>query len=272
LRKAAIPVGSLRERREKSDMEPSELERLELMLRNRRKSLSTVERRIAYDELSTLFPTAPDVARERLSIGSIGAEWTGTDAAVSGRAIVYLHGGGYVYGSLESHRHLAVAGDSAGGGLAVAMMVRLRELNLPQPICALLFSPWVDMQATGDSYRANAERDPVVSREIIAFCALQYLGAGGCDSPLASPVRANLREIAPLTIFAGAGETLLDDAIQLARVAGLANVPVRLEIWPDVVHIWPTYHQMFARGREALLRAGQVIRDAFEKSPLPTQR
>ena len=293
-------------------MANTEFEQLEKMLRRRRKPLATAERRLAYDELGTLFPTADDVEREFVRIGEASAEWTTTKEAREDSAILYLHGGGYVYGSLESHRHLAselgrsagartlaldyrrapeapfpaalddavaawrylldkghrpdrlaIAGDSAGGGLAVAMMVQLRELSLPQPMCGILFSPWVDMHAAGPSYDANAARDPVVGRDIITFCALQYLGEGNGDNPMTSPVRANLRGIAPLTIFAGAGETLLDDSIQLARAAGLADVQVRLEIWPDVVHIWPTYHQIFSPGRKALLQAGRVIRDAM---------
>jgi hypothetical protein len=99
--------------------------------------------------------------------------------------------------------------------LAVALLVRLKELSLQQPACALLFSPWADMTATADSYSRNAQRDPVLNREIMQFLAEQYLGERPRQTPLASPVFADLSGIAPLTIFAGSTEALLDDAIAL---------------------------------------------------------
>ena len=290
----------------------SELEALEQWLRSRPKALSTPERRMGYDATAEAYPLAQDVAAERIVLGGVPAEVTVTSAARGSNTVLYLHGGGYVYGSIQSHRHLAselgraagaraialdyrrapenpypaalddavaawrslleqgnqprqlaLAGDSAGAGLAVAFMVRLRELSLPQPACALLLSPWVDMLATGASYKENAARDPVVSREIINFCARQYLGDPPKDNPLASPVRADLRGIASLTIFVGSTETLLDDSVALARAAGLADVPVRLEIWPGMFQIWPTHHQVLAEAKKALGLAGDIIHAAF---------
>ena len=295
-------------------MDHSEIDKLEQMLRGRPKALATAQRRAAYDALGTLFPPAPDVRMQPVIAGGVPAEWTTTDAADGQSVLIYLHGGGYVYGSLDSHRHLAselgraagakalaldyrrapeapfpaalddalaaykwlldggtpahsiaLAGDSAGAGLAVCLMVRLRELGLPQPTCAFLMSPWTDMKAAGESFNCNAARDPVVSREIILFCAQQYLGEGAADTPLASPIRADLRGIAPLTIFVGSTETMLDDSVQLARAAGLVDVPVRLEIWPGMFHIWPTYHQMLGEGRRALGVAGGIIRQALDR-------
>jgi acetyl esterase/lipase len=283
-----------------------------MWLRSRPKALAIAERRLAYDALGERFPVAGDVDADALVLGGVPAESTVTPAFRSG-TVLYLHGGGYVFGSLKSHRHLAseigraagarsvaldyrrapeapfpaaledavtawrsllalgneprrlaLAGDSAGGGLAVAMMVRLRELGLPQPVCCVVLSPWVDLLAQGDSYRSNAARDPVLGRGIIEFCARQYIGEGLVDHPLASPVRADLRGIAPLAIFAGSTEALLDDAVQLARQAGLADVPVRLEVWPGMFHIWPTYHQVLPEGRRALASIGAIVRSAFD--------
>ncbi len=292
-------------------MRNSEIDNLGAMLRNRTKSLDLEERRAAYDALAGMFPTAADVAVERVIANGVKAEWTSTELADPSRVILYLHGGGYVFGSLDSHRHLvselgraasartlaldyrlapecpfpapvedavagyrfllhagfqperiAISGDSAGGGLAISLMVRLRELGLPQPAIAFLMSPWVDMRGTGDSFKVNALRDPVVSTEMINFVAKQYLKDAHPDSPLASPFRAALEGIAPLRIYVGATETLLDDSIQLARAAGLADVKVHLEIWPRMVHIWPTYHQVLAEGRRVIAEAGRVMRDA----------
>lgn len=291
----------------------NELERLEAMLRARPTSLAIEQRRAASDALGDIFPLAADVRVEPVSAHGVPAEWTFTRVARSGEVILYLHGGGYVWGSLKSHRHLvselgraatmrtlaldyrrapespfpqaledavsgyrflldsgfkprqiAVAGDSAGAGLAVALLVRLKELGVPQPAGALLLSPWVDMTATADSYRRNAKRDPVLDREIIRFLAEQYLGKRPRETPLASPVFADLGDIAPLTIFVGATEALLDDALALTRAAGLADVSVRLEIWPKMFHIWPNYHQVLAQGRQGVARAGKLLREAVE--------
>ncbi len=159
---------------------------------------------------------------------------------------------------------IAVAGDSAGAGLVVALLVRLKELDMRQPACALLFSPWVDMTATADSYSRNAKRDPVLNREVMQFFAEQYLGTRAREMPLASPVFADLRGIAPLTIFVGSTEALLDDVIALTRAAGLADVSVRLEIWPKMFHIWPNYHPVLAQGRQGVTRAGRLLREAVE--------
>lgn len=291
----------------------NELERLEAMLRARPASRSNVQRRAAYEALGDLFPLAGDVRVEQVAAHGVPAEWTSTPVARTSEVILYLHGGGYAWGSLKSHRHLAsevgraaamrtlaldyrrapefpfpqaledavggyrflmdsgfeprqvaVAGDSAGAGLAVALLVRLKELGLQQPACALLFSPWVDMTVTADSYSRNEKRDPVLDREIMQFLAEQYLGTRPRRTPLASPVFADLSGIAPLTIFVGATEALLDDAIALTRAAGLADVSVRLEIWPRMFHIWPNYHQVLAQGRQGVDRAGRLLREAVD--------
>jgi acetyl esterase/lipase len=290
-----------------------ELERLEAMFRARPASLSIEQRRAASDALGDLFPLAADVSVEQVKARSVCAEWTSTPAASTSEVILYLHGGGYIWGSLKSHRHLvselgraaamrtlaldyrrapefpfphaledavsgyeflldsgfkphqiAVAGDSAGAGLAVALLVRLNELGMQQPACALLFSPWADMTATADSYSRNARRDPVLNREIMQFLAEQYLGKHSRETPHASPVFAELSGIAPLNIFVGATEALLDDALALARAAGLADVSVRLEIWPKLFHFWATYYQVLAQGREVVARAGRLLREAVE--------
>lgn len=296
------------------EMSPmDELERLEALLRSRPAFLSNEQRRAAYDALGDIFPLAGDVRVEPVSAHGVPAEWTSTPVASAREVMLYLHGGGYARGSLQSHRHLAseigraatmrtlaldyrrapefpfphaledavsgyrfllesgfaphqmaVAGDSAGAGLAVALLVRLKELGLQQPACALLLSPWVDMTATADSYGRNAKRDPVLNREVMQFLADQYLGDRPRETPLASPVFADLSGIAPLTIFVGATEALLDDAVALARAAGLADVSVRLEIWPNMFHIWPNYHQVLAQGRQGVDRAGRLLREAVD--------
>ncbi|WP_426336352.1 alpha/beta hydrolase [Pseudoduganella sp. R-31] len=287
----------------------NELDRLEAMFRARPADLTIAQRREACDALAGLYPTAADVSVAPVMANGVPAEWTFTSDAREDGVILYLHGGGFVWGSLESHRHfvselgraaemktfaldyrrapefpfpdalddavngyqylldrgmqLTVAGDSAGAGLAIAMLVRLRELGLPQPASTVLFSPWADMTIAAGSYARNAERDPVLNRELMLFLAEQYLGDRPRNMPLASPVFADLRGIAPLNIFVGATEALLDDSIALARAATIADVRVRLEIWPKMFHFWPNYYQELMEGKQALDMAGSILRDAM---------
>jgi len=289
----------------------SELDQLEAMLRARPAHLTIEQRRDACDALAERYPTPADVEVTPVIANGVPAEWTYTPAAREDGAILYLHGGGFVWGSLASHRHfvselgraaemktlaldyrrapefpfphaledaingykylldrspkIAVAGDSAGAGLVVAMLVRLRELGLPQPACALLFSPWADMTISSGSYVRNAERDPVLNRELMQFLAEQYLGDRPRNTLLASPVFSDLHGIAPLSIFVGATEALLDDSIALARAATLADIRVRLDIWPKMFHFWPNYYQELAEGRQALEMAGTILREAVVK-------
>lgn len=286
-----------------------ELDRLEAMFRARPTELTIDQRREACDALARLYPTAADVSVAPVMANGVPAEWTFTSDAREDGVILYLHGGGFVWGSLGSHRHfvselgraaemktfaldyrrapefpfpdalddavngyqylldrgmqLTVAGDSAGAGLAVAMLVRLRELDLPQPASTVLFSPWADMTIAAGSYARNAKRDPVLNRELMLFLAEQYLGDRPRDVPLASPVFADLHGIAPLNIFVGATEALLDDSIALARAATIADVRVRLEIWPKMFHFWPNYYQELKEGKQALDMAGAILRDAM---------
>jgi acetyl esterase/lipase len=166
----------------------NEVERFQALLRAQSASLDIAQRRAAADALGDRFALAADVPVEAVSAHGVAAEWTSAPVAGRSKVILYLHSGGYVWGSLKNQR--------------------------PR------------------------------------------------ETPLASPVFADLGGIAPLTIFVGSAEALLDDAPALSRAAGLADVSVRLEIWPQMVHIWPTYHPVLAQGRQALARAGRLLREA----------
>jgi epsilon-lactone hydrolase len=267
------------------------------------------QRRRDIDERGRQFGLATDVAVEPVNTGSMQAEWTTTPDADRAKAILYLHGGGYVIGSLVSHRHLAaeagraarartfaidyrlapehpfpaavddavaayrfllsagvppggitIAGDSAGGGLVVAAMLAIRDARLAQPACGWAISPWVDMEALGTSMTSKAASDPTVQKAGILDMAKQYLNGADPRSPLAAPIYGDLRELAPLLIQVGAAETLLDDAIRLAQVAGAADVAVDLQIWPEMIHVWHLYHPVLSAGRRAIAAGGEFAR------------
>src|SRR6185312_2517675 len=130
----------------------------------------------------------------------------------------------YLLGRRLKPDRIAIAGDSAGGGLVVAAMVAIRDAGLPQPGSGWCISPWVDMEAIGETMTSKADADPTVQKAGILDMARLYLNGTDPRSALAAPLYADLAGIAPLLIQVGAAETLLDDAIRLARVAGAADV------------------------------------------------
>ena len=156
--------------------------------------------------------------------------------------------------------HIAVAGDSAGSGLTVALLVSLRASGLPLPACAWCSSPWVDLEGTGGSMTAKAAVDPMVQQSYLIELAAAYLGGADPRSPLAAPLYADLKGLPPILIQVGSAETLLDDAVRLAGSAGAADVRVRLDVWPDMIHVWQLFYQQVAAGRRALAEAGAFIR------------
>jgi epsilon-lactone hydrolase len=155
---------------------------------------------------------------------------------------------------------ITIAGDSAGGGLVVAAMLAIRDAHLPQPACGWAISPWVDMEAIGDSMTSKAATDPTVQKAGILDMAKLYLHGADPRTPLAAPIHGDLRGLAPLLIQVGAAETLLDDAIRLAQIAGAADVAVDLQIWPEMIHVWHLYYPELAAGRRAIAVGGEFAR------------
>ncbi len=133
---------------------------------------------------------------------------------------------------------IVLAGDSAGGGLAVSLMIRLRDEGLPLPKAAALFSPWTDLAVSGSSVRENEDKDALFNRRAILSGARSALGRTSAKNPLASPVYADLTGLPPLIVHAGTDETLRDDAARLVARAQAAGVQVEFELWPDVPHAW----------------------------------
>jgi epsilon-lactone hydrolase len=122
----------------------------------------------------------------------------------------------------------------------------------------------VDMEGIGGSMTSLADVDPMVQKEPLLDMARMYLGGADPRTPLAAPLYANLRGIAPLLIQVGAAETLLDDATRLASVAGAADVPVTLEVWPQMIHVWHLFHPRLAAGRRAITVGARYVRAAMD--------
>ena len=172
---------------------------------------------------------------------------------------------------VASYRHLldkglapgriAIAGDSAGGGLTLALMVAARDRGLPLPACGWCISPWVDLLCGSASMTSKAAVDPIVQKPYLVEIAGLYLGEVDPRTPLASPLYGDLRGLPPLLIQVGSAEVLLDDSIMLAGIAGGADVMVTLEVWPEMIHAWPLFQDHLASGRKAIARAGAYIRE-----------
>jgi epsilon-lactone hydrolase len=155
---------------------------------------------------------------------------------------------------------IAVAGESAGAGLAAAALVALKHAGLPQPTAAVLMSPWADLTLSGDSVNGKAAIDPVLTPEGLARRAADYLADGDPAGELVSPIFADLTGLPPLLIQAGSHEILLDDATRLAAHAAAADVPVTLDVTPGVPHVFQGFAAMLDEGDAALTSAGEFLR------------
>ena len=291
-------------------MSDSEIAQLRAVIAGRKRAAEIPQMRRDIDQRGRDFGLQGDVVVEPIEANGVRAEWTSTPGADASSAILYVHGGGYVIGSLDSHRHLAaeigraagartlavdyrlapehpfpapvedtvaayryllssgiqpariaLAGDSAGGGLVVGAMLAFRDAGLPLPGCGWCISPWVDMEALGASFTDLAETDPTVQKANILAMAEWYMGGADPRHPHAAPIYGDLRGLPPLLIQVGAAETLLDDSLGLARLAGIANVTVDLQIWPEMIHVWHLYHPMLTAGRRAIEAGGGFVRN-----------
>jgi len=155
---------------------------------------------------------------------------------------------------------IAVGGDSAGGGLSLALAVRLRDANEELPACVWVVSPWTDLTLSGSTLVTKDAVDPLIHKAYLGELAAAYLGAGDRKDPRVSPLFADLKGMPPLLIQVGSDETLLDDAVRLAGAAGTADAAVTLEVWPHMIHAWPLWNARLESGREALDCAGRFIR------------
>lgn len=290
-------------------MSDPEIESIRAILAAKPRPSGLAERRERLDALGKNYGTPADFRLERVDAKGVEAEWSISPAANPARAILFLHGGGYISGSIESHRPLAteigraagaptlalayrrapehpfpdavedvmsgyqflleqniapnriaIAGDSAGGGLTIALMVAARDQGLPLPSCGWCISPWVDLENTGATLSTLAAVDPLIQKPYLIELADAYLGNVPRRSPLASPLYADLKGLPPILIQVGAAETLLDDSVRLAGALGSANVAVTLEVWPDMIHAFPLFHQALAAGHRVIERAGRFIK------------
>lgn len=267
------------------------------------------EMRARFEKLATFLPTPGDAKTQTVDAGGVPGEWVSAPGVNQDRAVLFLHGGGYVIGSINTHRTLAynlskaadarvllidyrlapehpfpaavddavaayrwmldqglkagdmaIAGDSAGGGLTMALLLALRDAGVELPACAVPMSPWVDMEGVGESMAANHDIDPMVQKPGLDRMAGMYLNGADARQPLASAIHADLKGLPPLLIQVGTRETLVDDARRLHRKALADGVQSSLEEAGGMIHVWQLFAPMLSEGREAIERAGLFIR------------
>lgn len=274
----------------------------------KRASMSLAETRESFDTEMGRIPLPDNVTVQSLSFDSVPAEKITPANATPGKALLYLHGGGHVFGSIKSHRHfvsrlavatkatawhidyrlapehpypaaiedalvayralldsgiapadIVVGGESAGGNLAAALLLKLKQENLPQPAGLYLLSPWLDMTTTAESYDKVGARDPMITREGIVGVATAYLG-NQPDTPLASPVRADVSGLPPMLIQVGSEEVLLSDSTTFANNAAMTGIDVSLRVWAGMPHAWPLFHPFLRAGLPAIDETGAWMR------------
>jgi epsilon-lactone hydrolase len=281
--------------------------------RNRRPTVVQFSRlaelRAEYDEIARSHSLPRDVSYQPVDTGGAYAEWLSGAKPADNRAILYLHGGCYTSGSVDTHRDLitrlsiaastrilglnyrlapmhrfpaavedaaaayrwllrtgiepariALAGDSAGAGLALAAIMTIRDEGLPVPGAVVCLSPWVDLALTGASMETKAREDPIVSRDMLLGWGKLYLGDHDPRTPLASPLYADLHHFPPMLVQVGSAEVLLDDSTRLAERASAAGVNTKLEIWPEMIHVWQSFAAILPEARQAIARIGEFVR------------
>jgi epsilon-lactone hydrolase len=252
-------------------------------------SQTLAERRAAFAPAGRLHPVPDDVLVTEVTAGGVPAHWLAAPGADAGRVLLFLHGGGFEFGSLRSDGELAarvgrasgmrvlfpeyrlapehhfpgaiddvlaawrwlradqeldassiaLAGDSAGGGLAVALLIAARDAGEALPAAAALMSPTVDLTSSGASMSDRAEQDPISTPALLRQFAADYLAGADPKAPLASPLFASLSGLPPLLVQVGTADLLLSDSERLAAAAREAGVDVTLEVGDGLPHVYP---------------------------------
>ena len=155
--------------------------------------------------------------------------------------------------------NIVVAGDSAGGNLALSLLLKIKATGKPQPAGSVLLSPWADLTHSGATMKSKGDVDNSLSHKGLQSGADQYLGGASASDPLASPLFGDYSGVAPMLIEVGSEEILLADSTRLAAVAGEAKVDVTLHVWPEMPHDWSLFSFMLSEGRDMIAEVGTWV-------------
>jgi acetyl esterase/lipase len=265
------------------------------------------------DAAVRIFPVPCGVSVEGCVLGNVPGEWLIPPGAPEDRALFYIHGGGFVMGSLATHRvlvarlahaagarafsvdyrlapehrfpaaledcraayrgllqtgfpprRIVVAGDSAGGNLALTLLLMLRDAGDPLPAAVVCLSPVTDLAFTGESFRTKAKIDPLLTRA--AFASLSdsmisgYVGSEDPRNPLISPLYADLHRLPPVLLHVGEDEILLDDSVQLAQRVREAGGRAEVAVWEGMWHVFQVFAPLVPESNRSIAQIGDFIR------------
>ena len=164
--------------------------------------------------------------------------------------------------------NIVLGGDSAGGGLTLAVLLNIRDKGLPMPAGAYLLSPWTDLSNRFASHEIKKDVDILITADFLGTLASLYAKGEDLKNPLISPAFADLRGLPPLLIHVGSHETLLDDTLTVVRNAAMADVPVKLTVWPGYFHVFQMFSERFEGGRRALQDGAVFFKEVMQKTLL----
>lgn len=284
------------------------------LTRNRLTPGMPVERqRQVMDQAAAMSFIPRSVTHTHESLGGIEVDWFKPKNAAVGCVMLYLHGGGYVLGSLKTHGELAgklaaaaklntvmpdyrlapehpfpaamddalacyqalldsgisaskilVGGDSAGGGLTLSLLLKIKELGLEQPAAGYLISPLTDLTTSSESHKTRAEVDPLLTHHWLSYGAKVYAGDLDLNHPMISPLFADLSGLPPLMIQVGNDEILLDDSLMFAEAAHRQGVNVHATVWPDMWHDFQASAFGLPQQAEAIAEFGQFAAERLK--------
>jgi len=290
---------------------------IKLLKQNAEKGIQirVTQSREGLEQLASLAKLPKDVSIKKVNINDIAANWISAPESNLNNIILYLHGGGYVEGSLASHQDLAmriarasksrvllidyrlapehpfpaaledavmcyrwllekekippnkiiIAGDSAGGGLTLCTLIKLRDEGILLPVAAVCLSPWTDLAITGDSMKEDAKLDPWLKPSELYFMAELYIGDNDPKNPFISPLYGELSGLPPILIHVGSAEILKSDSTRFAEKAKKAGVDITIEIWDEMIHVFQAFADWAPEGQEAINKIGEYIQSNLLK-------
>ncbi|MHA2009457.1 MAG: alpha/beta hydrolase [Promethearchaeota archaeon] len=294
------------------------LERILKMLRQQEEGITkkrVEEGRTRFDAIEAMVKVPEDVKIDDIEVNGVPAAFISTPGAAEESVVLYLHGGGYVLGSIKSHKefgsrisrasnsrvllldyrrapespypaaledavaaykwlieneginpkNIIIGGESAGGGLTIATLLKLRDTGITLPAAAIVLSPFADLDITGETIRSKAKEDPLVNASDLFFDSSLYVGEDDPKNPYISPVYADLKGLPPMIIQVGSSEILLSDSIRIAEKAKTAGVDVILDIWEDMIHMFQLFASFAPEGQEAIEKLGKFIQKHLKK-------
>jgi acetyl esterase/lipase len=263
--------------------------------------------RVGFERASHITKFPRFVTKEIVQYAGLNAAWFIPDNYGKSKTILYLHGGGYVMGSVNTHRALIgriarasgykalavdyrkapenpypaavedavntykqmvrdgyenifLMGDSAGGGLVLALLQIIRKEKLQKAAGCVLLSPWTDLTLSGDSMQTKKDVDPMAQPHLVEIFAKRYYADNDPKNPLISPLFADLKGFPPTYIQVGDNETLLDDSTRIARKMNDSGVKVKLDIFPKMMHVWQYFGGILPEANKAIDQIGEFVK------------